>query len=160
MRSRLRAPLAAQKYVHARRRHCQSTTACGTIRTMLLTRGGVRSRARTAPRITSKRPALIGGLGGPCCAARATTRAKVCPPPPAYMRTSRLIDGHGHARDANTCLRSRFAAVALLMDSIDTTTIVGAGSAVLAAAPPLPMAFAVPLRHVRVAASVCGVPRP
>ena len=37
-------------------------------------------------------PALTGGLGGSSRTARATTRAKVCPPTPAHACASRLVE--------------------------------------------------------------------
>ena len=79
-------------------------------------------------------------------------------PAPArlHAHTSRLVEPSACDMNADTCLRSRFSAVAPFMDASVITVIVNAVPTFSAASPPFPMASPVPLRCVCVAVRLCA----
>ena len=79
-------------------------------------------------------------------------------PAPArlHAHTSRLVEPSACDMNADTCLRSRFSAVAPFMDASVIAVIVNAVPTFSAASPPFPMASPVPLRCVCVAVRLCA----
>ena len=120
----------------------------------------MRSLATEEAIVASSSPAPpLRGLGAHrdrCVAIFHGMSDDACKGAPAPARPHVCISARGaigtHA-NADTCLRSRFAAIAQFTDAAVTTTIVDADAVVSAAAPPL-VAASVPLQCRLVAASV------
>ena len=121
----------------------------------------MRSLATEEAIVASSSPAPpLRGLGAHrdrCVAIFHGMSDDACKGAPAPARPHVCISARGaigtHA-NADTCLRSRFAAIAQFTDAAVTTTIVDADAVVSAAAPPLPL-----LRPCRSDAGSSGLPR-